>query len=101
MTESSAEPRDRARKTVKSVLQALSGTHANTIAVALGVSEACISRLKNEHLDHFALMLAHLGLKVVPVEAKCFSPDYVDSLKTLARAALRDGAGSPVLEWEQ
>lgn len=101
MNESSADPVARARKLQTTVLQGLTAVHASEIAASIGVSEACISRLKNEHLEHFSLMLAHLNLKLVPVSAQCYSQEYVACLKTLARAALRDDAPAPMQEWEQ
>jgi hypothetical protein len=97
-----ATPKDRARKTVKCVLQGLSDNgKAASIAVAMGVSEPTITRLKNDHLQNFALVLAHLGLKVVPAEYKCYNPDYVESILTLARAQLLENSAPKTLEWEE
>ena len=100
MHASSRTPAERARKTVKCVLQALSGTPGSAIAAAMGVSEPTISRLKNEHLGPFAAMLAHLGLKVVPVEARCFDPRYIEALQTLAEAELTRQKQPPQLEFD-
>lgn len=101
MDASSGSPVERARKTVKCVLQALSGTPATAVAAAMGVSEPTISRLKNEHLGSFAAMLAHLGLKVVPVEARCFDPRYIEALQTLAEAELARQKNPPHLEFDE
>ena len=100
MNLSSTDPIVRARKTVNAVLQALSGTPAATVAVAMGVSEPTISRLKNEHLPQFATMLAHLGLKIVPSEMKCYDPEYVQAILKLAKAQLLTESDPPQLEWE-
>lgn len=69
------------RKTVSILLQRLApvGTQAS-LAVAMGVSEATISRNK-EHIEPLALMLAHLGLKVVPAEKVCVSADELKFLR--------------------
>ena len=75
MIEVSCTPAERARKTVQLVLQRLQepGTGV-ALAAAMGVSESTISRLKTERLDEIALLLDHLGLKVVPMEFKCVNP---------------------------
>ena len=56
-------------------LQALQepGKAAST-AVAMGVSDSTISRIKTERLEEVLVFLAHLGLKVVPQEFKCVDP---------------------------
>jgi len=101
MSASLPSPVESTRKTVKCVLQALSGKPASSIALAMGVSEATISRLKNEHLESFATLLAHLGLKVVPVEARCFDPRYIEALQTLAEAELARQKNPPQLEFDE
>jgi hypothetical protein len=52
----------------------------------MGASESTVSRLKNEHLESFCLMLAFAGLKIVPAEMRCFSPDKVQALLTFSKA---------------
>ena len=89
MNSASTDPAVRARKIESVVFQALSNTPASTIAVAMGVSEPTISRLKNEHLGPFARMLAHLGLKIVPVAVHCYDPAYIEAVQTLAGFELR------------
>lgn len=68
----SATPAERARKAVQLALQRLQepGTGVS-LATAMGVSEATVSRIKTERLEEVLLLLAHLGLKVVPAEFKC------------------------------
>lgn len=58
------------------------------IASVMGVSESTVSRLKNEHLDTLCELLAHAGLKIVPVEVQCFPPDKISALLTFAKAHL-------------
>lgn len=72
MPSSSLNPIERARKGASLALQALQNPgKAGALAVAMGVSDATISRIKNERLDEVLLMLAHLGLKVVPADNRC------------------------------
>ena len=71
------------------------------IATAIGCSDATVSRLLSEHLDRLALVLAHAGLKVVPVEMQCFAPDKVQALLTLAKDNLASIERTDQLQWEQ
>lgn len=71
------------------------------IAAAMGTSESTLSRmLAPEQLDKFALMLAHAGLKVVPIEMQCFPQDKVQALLTLARDHLAAIERSDQLTWD-
>jgi hypothetical protein len=71
------------------VLQALQEPgRAVAIAAVMGVSESTVSRLKNEHLESLCELLAHAGLKIVPVEVKCFPAEKIEALLTLAKAHL-------------
>lgn len=72
MSAVSIPPAERARKAVQTVLQSLQepGTAAG-IAVAMGVSETTVSRIKNERIEEALLFLAHLGYKMVPTEYRC------------------------------
>jgi hypothetical protein len=77
-----ASPADRARKMEALFLQRLTepGT-AKTLSLSLGSNETTISRLKNDHAPMLFGMLAHLGLKLVPVELCCTNPDIVRGLE--------------------
>lgn len=100
MDASSRLPCETARKISATVLQAIAARGASTIATASGLSESMICRLKSDHLDHFAKLLAFGGLKVVPACAICVTPEYLDSLRLLAREALSDGKPPAQLEWD-
>ena len=94
-------PEERARKIVSSVLKATQRDASQAaIAVAMGVSEATVSRLLSEHLDKFALMLAHAGLRVVGQDMRCFPPDYVDALLLMAKQHLSTVQTVRTLEWD-
>lgn len=99
MPEASSSPVERARKNVQVVLQALAATGQNEVARSMAVHESTISRMKDGQIDTFGAMLAHLGLKVVPAGMKCFAPDYVEALQTLAAIGVKHQA--PRLDWEE
>lgn len=92
---------ERARKMACTVLQRLQEPGRQvSIATAMGVSESTVSRLKNEHLEPLCELLAHAGLKIVPVEVKCFPAEKVDALLTLAKAHLASIENADSLEFE-
>lgn len=64
----------------------------------MGVSESTISRIKSEQLDKVTLLLAHLGLKVVPTEYKCVRPEAYAFLTATHEKVMRV---APELIWEQ
>ena len=98
MAESSGGASERARKTVQLVLQRLQepGTGV-AVAAAMGVSESTVSRLKTTHLEEMELMLATLGLKVVPAEFRCVNPDAYAFLTATHEKVMRV---APHLIWE-
>lgn len=74
---------------------------AVAIASAMGVSESTVSRLKNEHLESLCELLAHAGLKIVPVEVKCFPAEKIAALLTLAKAHLDSIESADEMIWEE
>lgn len=95
-------PPERARKISCTVLQRVQRDASQVaIAAAMGTSESTVSRmLQPEQLDKFALMLAHAGLKVVPVEMQCFPQEKVQALLTLAKDHLAAIERPDQLTWE-
>ena len=94
----SSPPAERACKTVQLVLQRLQEPgRAVALATSMGVSESTVSRIKNERLEEVALMLAHLGLKVVPSEFKCVDAQAYVFLTQTHEKVMRV---APHLIWE-
>lgn len=93
-----ALPVDTARKGVALALQALQEPgKAHALSITLGMSDASVSRLKNEKLEEVALLCAHLGIKWVPAGHRCVSAETYEFLtKTHARVM----AQAPQLIWE-
>lgn len=62
---------------------------AASIATVMGVSEATVSRLQSDGtLEKVCAVLAHCGLKVVPVEDVTIAPEKMQALITLSTDAL-------------
>ena len=66
-------PADRAKKGQTMILKVMAERTQSALATAMGVSETTINRLKADHLENMTLMLAHLGLKVVPSDFHCLN----------------------------
>ena len=94
-------PDVRARKLHSMLLQAFTGRQRE-LATVLGVSDATISRMKNEHLPLFCKMLSHSGLKCVPQGLKCMDPDQADAMFTMfQRSVSRAKSWEEILEWDE
>lgn len=80
------------------IRQAVQGAESQkALATAMGVSEATVNRLLNDHLDNFAAVLAQLGQKVVPADHKCVDPSTYEFL-TRSHARIMERA--PHLIWD-
>lgn len=73
---------------------------AVAIATAMGTSESTVSRLKNDHLESFARLLAHAGLKIVDCDAVCVKRERWQAMSTMAVAAMSDETIARKLVWE-
>ena len=100
MSTSSTDPVLRARKISSTVVKRMhDGTSQAAVAAAMGMSESTVSRFISDHLDKFALVLAHTGLRVVDERKRCFDPEYVDALRTLAREYIKQAPLARDLDW--
>ena len=63
----------------------------------MGVSEATISRIKNERAEEVLLVLAHLGLKIVPADYKCVDPATYEFLTATHQRVM---SRAPELIWD-
>ena len=88
MKPSSAATGEIARKFQSLALQRISSVGQNAIADKLNTSEATISRFVSGELERACLVLATAGLKIVPVEMRCYPQDQIEAIFTLARASM-------------
>lgn len=101
MSTASSEIAERSRKNFTLILQRLSSLGQGSLAAGLGVSEASISRWKTEQAEQCAKALALLGLKVVPIEMRCFDPQRIGAILELAKAHLAEIEKPEQLAWEE
>lgn len=98
MNTSSDTTLGKARKAHSVVLRSLhEGAKQGAIAVAMGVSDSTVSRIKTEKLEDALTLIYLAGFKVVPQDVKCYPADYVTALHTMARMHM---AAARSLEWD-
>lgn len=71
MSEVSDSAHERSRKAFSFVLSGMKEVRQAAIAAAMGVSEATVSRIKNDDLEQVIQFLYHAGWKVVPQDHRC------------------------------
>lgn len=91
---------ERARKNLASIFKGLSNIGQVTVAKALSISEATVSKMKSDDLPTLAEMLAVCGLKVVPETYQCYEPKVIDAILALAQDRLGRVHNSHELEWD-
>lgn len=98
MSEASSTPAEKARKAHSRVLQSMQAPgKGGAVAVALGVSDSTVSRMKSEHLEGALSLLYALGFKVVQADAKCIDAETYHFLTRKHEHVLRV---APQLIWE-
>lgn len=55
------------------------GGKQGAIAVAMGVADSTVSRLKSDHAEGVLALLYHAGLKVVPQSVNCYPAADVEA----------------------
>lgn len=66
----------------------------------MGVSESTVSRIKTDQLEQICLLLACVGLKVIPTSMECVPMEQMQALLTLARTHLNQIQRPEELSWE-
>lgn len=69
MNKLSPRQQENARNCERAVLRGFAALSQREVAERTGISETLVSRLKDERLEQFGLILAALDLKVVPFDA--------------------------------
>ena len=75
---------ERARKNTQVILQAMQDNTQGLVAKFAGVSDSTISRWFAEGVDALGKALAFIGLKIVPSEYQCVSPETYHAYQILA-----------------
>lgn len=83
-------------------MQRIARVGQNEIALAAGIDGSSVSRFMSDEKDmaRALIILAALGLKVVPTEMQCFPPRKVQLLLELARDHLTQLENVEQLMWD-
>jgi len=100
MAESSPNPEEWARKNERAVLSRLASVGQARIAEQLGVNESTVSRWKDGDITRFCKFLALLGVKVTPIEYKCYDEKTLQAMLTLAQQRMSQLSAVEHLAWE-
>lgn len=92
---------ERSRAAFSRILQSMQepGT-ARIAAIALGVSEATVSRTKTEKLEDAIALVYQLGFKVVDQGRVCVDRGHYEAIATIASAAMAKKDFAMRLMWE-
>ncbi|KAE8757337.1 transcriptional regulator [Paraburkholderia madseniana] len=91
---------ERARKSHSEALRHISEVGQNKIAEAIGVSPPTVSRFVSEDLERACLILATVGLKVVPIDRLVVKKHMFEAIATLAYGVIDDRDMLRKLVWE-
>lgn len=78
----------RARKNEATVLNRLASVGLENAGAAVGIDPSTVSRWKGKEIPQLAILLAALGLKVVPVELRCYRETEIEALFALAKSRI-------------
>ena len=101
MPELCAVDASRSRKIQTLILQRLASAGQVHVGTAIDKSESWVSRFASEQLKSCADLLTALGLKVVPVELRCYDPAHIDHLQYFAQIGMRSGPAPLKLDFEE
>ncbi len=73
----------------------------NKIAEALEVDESTISKFKQEKIPQFCTLLATCGLKIIPIQMKCYDPEYIKAIFKLAQVQMNKFHEPEQLSWDE
>lgn len=96
-----------ARKNEAMIRKRLSSVGLSTVAAAMGVAESTVCRMKDaddkdgrSQIQRWAAALEAMGLKVTPIEYRCFDPKEIEAIFTLAKIRMSRVESAQELVWE-
>lgn len=89
-----------ARKNTSTLLRRARAVGHVNIAAYAGVTDTLVSRWFSENADAMGKALALMGLKCVSVDKRCFDPDEIDALVTMARKRMDRVRSADDLDFE-
>lgn len=97
----SSEQTARARKNFAVILRSIATAGQEPVGAAIAKDGSTISKMQGDgRIEDFATILAACGLKVVPVELRCYDPKTIDTLLHGHRQWLGSIESHEQLTWE-
>ncbi len=90
-----------ARKSLTTLLNAVEKVGQTAIAEGCGVDSSTITGDKAKYWPRFTKTIAIAGLKLVPQESKCYAPEVIEPLLTLAKQRMAQLENIQQLEWDE
>ena len=82
-------PLERARKNARILGKHIEAAGLEPTAAFAGASKSTMGAWFNENRDVMGKALAFMGLKVVPVDMRCYDPEQIEAIFTLAKTSVR------------
>jgi hypothetical protein len=96
-----------ARKNEAMIRKRLSSVGLSTVADAMGVAESTVCRMKDaddkdgrSQIQRWAAALEAMGLKVTPIEYRCYDPKQIEAVFVLAQKYVSSMQSSAELIFE-
>lgn len=85
----------RARRNAASIRAALTSTKQEVVAELVGVDKSTITRLRDDHVDRLAAVLAACGLKVVREDLVQVEREELEALRYFAGRGVKRAGDEP------
>ena len=82
-------PLERARKNARILGKHIEAAGIEPTAAFAGIGKSTVGAWFNENRDAMGKALAFVGLKVVPVDMRCYDPEQIEAIFTLAKTSVR------------
>lgn len=96
----SSEVLEKSRKFHSLALQKISKVGQNEIAKLISTSDSTLSRFVSADLERACQILAASGLKIVPIEMRCYDHETIEAIFTLAKKNLQRAESADQLTFE-
>lgn len=94
-------PQERAQKNARILGKRMDEVGIVRVAEACGMSKSWVSAQFNENRDAQGKALAELGLKLVPIDKRCYDAAEIDALLALARKQFARMKSADDLDWDE
>lgn len=94
-------PLERARKNARILGKHIEAAGLEQTAAFAGIGKSTVGAWFNENRDAMGKALAFIGLKVVPVDMRCYDPEQIEAIFTLAKTSVRRMRSADDLDFDE